>query len=144
MAGDPLRNAFRTELAAVLAAASIPWTLVDTINTTSDPDAKTNWITLRFVPSAQEQNYTFGSPGSNFYRETGDVMIDLFPTLGSGHDTAEGYGLTIRNAFRNRRFAMSTGQTVRILAVAPMSGGPVDGAWWVETVALSYRVLNQA
>ena len=85
-----------------------------------------------------------GSPGSNFYRETGDVMIDLYPTLGSGHDTAEGYGLAIRNAFRNHRFAMSTGQTVRILAVAPLSGGPVDGAWWVETVALSYRVLNQA
>ena len=144
MPGDPLRNAFRTELATVLAAASIPWPLVDTINTTADPDARTNWITLRFVPSPHEELYSFGSPGSNFYRETGDVMIDLYPTLGSGHDTAEGYGLAIRNAFRNHRFAMSTGQTVRILAVAPLSGGPVDGAWWVETVALSYRVLNQA
>ena len=142
MPGDPLRNAFRTELATVLAAASIPWPLVDTINTTADPDAKTNWISLRFMPSPHEE--TFGSPGSNFYRETGDVMIDLYPTLGSGHDTAEGYGLAIRNAFRNHRFAMSTGQTVRILAVAPLSGGPVDGAWWGETVALSYRVLNQA
>jgi hypothetical protein len=141
---DPLRDAFRSELAAVVLAAAIPWGVVDTINTTAAPTAATSFITLRFAPALPETQYTFGSPGSNFWLERGDVFIDLFPKLGIGHGLVESYGLAIRNAFRNRRFVLSTGQYVRILSVAPMSGGPVDGAWWCETVAVNYRVFNIA
>ena len=142
MSGDPLRDAFRTELASVLSDASISWPLVDTINTTNHPSATSNFISLRFNQSQPEQPYTFGSPGYNQWREEGDVVVDLYPVLGKGHDTAEQYALAIRNAFRNRRFTMTTGQTVRILSVTPLSGGPVDGAWWVESVGITYRVIN--
>ena len=142
MSGDPLRDAFRSELATVLSGASIPWPLVDTINTTNNPQANSAFISLRFNPAPAEQPYSFGNPGNNQWREEGDVVVDLFPVLGKGHDTAEQYALAIRNAFRNRRFTMTTGQTVRILAVTPLNGGPVDGAWWVESVGLTYRVIN--
>jgi hypothetical protein len=144
MTGDPLRDAFRTELQAVLAGLSITspvWPLVDTINTKDAPDGNASFLTLRFGAGA-EQPYTFGAPGANLWRETGDVFVDILPKLGIGHDVAEQYGRAIRDAFRNRRFDMTTGPQIRILAVGPSVGGPVDGAWWVETVGLSYRVLN--
>lgn len=141
MAGDPLRDAFRTKLAAVLTAASIPWPLQDTLNTGNQPDVQGSFIDLDFA-GGQETQFTYGAPGSNFWKETGQVMIRLLPARNIGHDLAEAYGLAIRNAFRHARFTMTTGQRVRVDSVAPMGGGFVDAGWWCETVAVAYTVFN--
>ena len=148
MAGDPLRDAFRAKLLAIVgsppAGSFAGWVISDTLNTTEAPDAAVNFITLRFGP-ASEQQYSFGAPGANLWKEAGDVYVDFFARLGNGHDQAEVAALALRNAFRTlgpTGFAMTTGQRVRILEVAPMFGGPVDGAWWCETVAIAYRVFN--
>ena len=149
MAGDPLRDAFRSELASIVAAANSPtiaWSILDTVNMPQTPDALTNFITLRFGQS-HEDHFTFGAPGNDFWKEEGDVFVDLFCAIDSGHDTVEKYALEIRNAFRStthRRITMNTGQTIRIVSVGPINGDRIDGGWWCETVPIAYRVFNQA
>lgn len=141
MAGDPLRDAFRTKLAAIVAAASIPWPVQDTLNTGTQPDAAASFIDLEFN-GGQETEYTFGAPGSNLWKETGQVMVRLYPARNIGHDLLETYALAIRNALRHARFVMSTGQTVRLDAVSPLGGGFVDAGWWCETIGISYTIYN--
>jgi hypothetical protein len=141
MAGDPLEDAFRTELAAVLSAASIPWPLKDTDNQSGpQPKAGENWVDIEFSGGDEKPAY-WGSPGSNLWREVGTVSIGVFSVRNSGHDLLGTYGLAIRNAFRDRRFAMTTGQSVKIQTVSPLQSGVVN-AWWVRSFDLAYRVFN--
>lgn len=156
MAGDPLRDAFRARVATIVgggatwdgaAAASgtyAGWNLVDTLNTTSKIGVKDKAITLRFNPAWEEQATT-GAPGANLWREGGDVMIDFYVGLGTGHDAVELVARAMRDALRALAmggFAMTTGQIVRPTGVTPMGGDGADGGYWVETVAVSYKVFN--
>lgn len=138
--GDPLRDAFRDKLDAVISAAGITWPVQDTLNTGEQPGAASAFIDIEFH-GGQETYFSFGNPGGNTFKETGQVMIRLFPPRNTGHDTAERYGLAIRTGFRAARFAMSNGQSVKITATAPMGGGMVDGAWWCETIAIQYQTF---
>jgi hypothetical protein len=141
MAGDPLRDAFRTKLQAIIAAAAIAWPFRDTINTGDQPPAAGGYVDMEFH-GGQEDEQSWGSPGDDRYKETGQVMVRLFPPRNTGHDTAEVYALALRNGFRGARFAMTGGGSVKITAVSPMGGGFVDAAWWCETIAIQYRVYN--
>lgn len=152
MAGDPLRDAFRAELAVVLAVApAIPWPVKDVINTADQPappaagvaGSAAGWFEIEF-PGGSEEQYTFGAPGSNWHRERGQVTIRAVTRLRAGktiRDLAEGYLATLRTRFRLRRFSVGS-QQVRIIATMPMGNGVDEGGRWVESLALEYQLFN--
>jgi len=152
MAGDTLRDAFRAELATVLAVSpSIPWTVKDTLNTAEQPappaaavaGSAAGYFEIEF-PGGSEAQFTFGAPGANLHREQGQVTIRAVTRLRSGttnRDLAESYLATVRDRFRMRRFAAGS-RSIRITAVAPMGGGFDEGGMWVESVALGYEIYN--
>lgn len=149
MAGDPLRDAFRDELAAIRLAANIPWPIIDTLNTVENPDASTGYIEIEF-PGGFEAQSSWGSPGNNLWQENGQVTIRVVTPLGvgeEGRDLAETYGAAIRSRFRkeNRRFDVAgTNQGVRIVTTAPMGGGHDEAGLWAESIALEYELHNVA
>ena len=144
MAGDPLRDAFRSELATVRTAASISWAIKDTLNTNINPDASAGYLELEF-PGGSEEQYTFGAPSANFHREQGQVTVRVVAPRGNAtnRDLAETYAASIRSAFRMRRFAVGS-RSIRITSTAPMGGGEDEGGMWSESVALGYEVYNVA
>lgn len=154
MAGDPLRDAFRTELDTVIAAASpsIAWTRKDLDNTSEQPappaagvaSSAAGWFEIEF-PGAAEGQYTFGSPGNNLHRETGQVTIRAVTRLRAGQtvrDLAETYLDRIRRGFRMRRFT-SGSLAIRVTSTAPMGDGETEGGQWVVSLALAYSVFNR-
>ena len=153
MAGDTLRDAFRTELAAVIAAASpaIAWTVRDLHNTgtaatlpaANAATSAQGWFEIEFPGGAEEQ-YTFGAGASDLHRETGQVTVRAVTRLGAGttvRDTAERYVEQLRTAFRKHRF-MAGSTKVFVDAVQPMGGGFDEGGAWVESFAIGYRRYN--
>ncbi len=150
MAGDPLRDAFRAELATVLAITpAISWPVKDLQNTTELPappaaDATVQgWFEIEF-PGASEAQYTFGAPGANFHQEQGQVTVRAVTRLRAGttvRDLAEGYLATVRSRFRGRRFAVGS-LSCRITDTAPMGGGQDEAGMWVESLALGYEMFN--
>ena len=153
MAGDPLRDAFRTELTTVLAmATAIPWTVKDVINTAEQPAppaagaaaSAAGWFEIEF-PGAAEGQYTFGSPGNNLHREIGQVTIRVVTRLRAGttnRNLAETYLAQIRRGFRMRRF-VSGSLEIRVTSTAPMGDGEAEGGQWVTSLALAYSVFNR-
>lgn len=150
--GDPLRAAFRAELAVVLSdTPAIPWPVRDLQNTTvqpapaaadADPSAAGHFE-IEF-PGSTEAQYTFGAPGANLHREQGQVTIRAVTRLRAGmtvRDLAEGYLATVRSRFRMRRFAVGD-LTCRITDTAPMGGGEDEAGMWVESLALGYEIFN--
>jgi hypothetical protein len=142
MPGDPLRDAFRAELATVRTAASVTWPIKDTLNTNVNPDASSGYLELEF-PGGVEEQYTFGAPSNNLHREIGQVTIRVVAPRGNvtNRNLAETYAAAIRNAFRMRRFAVGT-RSVRITSTAPMGGGEDEGGMWSESLALGYEIYN--
>ncbi len=148
MAGDPLCDAFRLELQAVLDAATPPitWEVVDTDNDAAEPpDTSTSYIQLRFEGGSEALAY-WGSPGSNWWREEGQVFVDFVVPLGDGREEAERHSRNVREAFRDRRFNTSAeagSVEIRIETVSPLFGGQgVEGGLRVKTIALGYRIYN--
>ena len=145
MAGDTLRDAFRAELDAVIAAAApaITWVRKETLNTEENPDASTGYFEIEFG-AGDEAQYTFGAPGVNLHRELAPVFIHALTPLARNEttrDLAETYLGQLRTAFRMRRFAAGARQ-VRITSTAPMGGGEIEGGMWAETIALQYEIYN--
>lgn len=144
MAGDSLRDAFRAQLDAILAAnPSITWEQRDTVNTGNRPDASAGYFELEF-PGGSEAQFTFGAPGSNLHREQGQVTLRAVLRVNAGateRDKAESYMETVRAAFRMARFAAGT-RTVRVTATSAMGGGETEAGMWAESLALAYEVYN--
>lgn len=153
MAGDTLRDAFRSELAAVIAAASpsIAWPVKDTLNTSEMPAAAAanaaaadqGYFEIEYMGGSEAQ-YTTGAPGANLHREEGQVTIRAVSRLRAGktvRDLAETYLRQIRTGFRARRFAAGTG-SIRITGTAPMGGGEDEAGMWVESLGLAYETYN--
>lgn len=143
MTGDPVRDAFRTEIAAIIAGAGLDasFPFEELTNTTTRPDAGGGFVTMDFF-GGNEAQMTFGAPGANLWDERGQVFIRVVAPHGAGHDACEAAALAIRAAFRNRRFTTSESRQVRTNS-GPADGAH-DGARWVETVAVAYRVYNVA
>ena len=151
MAGDTLRDAFRSELATIRSAESISWPIKDTLNTSTQPNpaaagvasTAAGYLELEF-PGGAEAQYTFGAPAANFHREQGQVTVNVVTRLRTGttnRDLAETYAASIRSAFRMRRFAAGS-RSIRITDTAPMGGGHDEAGMWVESVALGYEIYN--
>lgn len=143
MSGDPLRDAFRTKLAAIKTSASIAWDIIDTVNTSEDPDVSAPYIDLEFPGSTPEQQASWGNPGNNWQNEEGQVTVKVHTPLGRNQDIAETYAKAIRDGFGMARLTMAGGQQIRITATSSMGGGQDDGGMWVEAVALSYQTYNR-
>lgn len=141
MAGDTLRDAFRAQLAAHVDTASIELPVVDIVNTGHNPDAAAGFIALEF-PGGTEDQYTFGAPGSNLWRENGQVTIRIYTPLGRDRDVGEAAAEALRDLFRNDRFAAGS-RTVRIVTTAPMGGGQDEAGLWAESIALGYQTFNE-
>lgn len=157
MAGDTQRDAFRTELAAVIAEASpsIAWSVKDTLNTDEMPApaaanaaaADQGYFEIEFIGGSEAQ-YTTGAPGANLHREHGQVTIRAVSRLRAGktvRDLAETYLRQIRTGFRARRFAAGAGPgagIIRITGTAPMGGGENEAGLWVESLGLTYETYN--
>lgn len=151
MAGDTLRDAFRAELATIRTAASIPWPIKDTVNTSTQPNppaaaaasTAAGYLELEF-PGGSERQFSAGSPGANLHLEAGQVTVNVVTRLRTGttnRDLAETYAEAIRSAFRARRFTAGA-RSIRITSTAPMGGGHDEGGMWVESVALAYEIFN--
>ncbi len=136
MAGDPVRDAFRAELASIVSGASIAWAIKDVENVYATADGATNFIALEFA-GGDERMASLGNPGNDYWDERAAVFIRLVAPLNSGRATLEDYANTIRLAFRNRTFATAGGQRIRTNS-GPPEGGPV-GARWIATVSVAYR-----
>lgn len=152
MAGDTLRDAFRAELAIVRTAASIPWPIKDTDNTSEQPSppaadaaaTAAGHLEIEMPAGPPEEQYTFGAPGANLHREQNHVTIRVMTKLRAGQtvrDLAETYAAAIRAAFRMRRFAAGS-RSIRIRATAPMGDGFDEGGLWGVSVALFYEIYN--
>lgn len=150
--GDPLRAAFRYELAVILSdTPAIPWPVRDLQNTTQQPappaadaDSTAQGHFEIDFPGSVEAQYTFGAPGSNLHREQGQVTIRAVTRLRAGsatRDLAESYLATVRSRFRMRRFAVGS-LSCRITDTAPMGGGQDEAGMWVESLALGYEIYN--
>ena len=145
MAGDPVCDAFRAELQTVLTAASIAWPIVDTDDGDDTPDGSAPYVEIRFEGGSEELAY-WGAPGSNLWREDGQVFIDFLVPLGTNRDAQEAYSRSVREAFRDRRFNATFGSDsveIRIETASPL-GGPqgVDGAMTSRGIGLGYRIYN--
>lgn len=151
MAGDTVRDAFRSRLETHRTTAAIPWLIVDVLNTAEQPappaanaaNSAQGHIEIEFVGGTERQ-YTFGAPLSNLHQESGQVTIRLVTRLRAGttvRDLAETYAQALRNLFRSDRFSAGS-RSVRITGTAPMGGGFDEGGAWVETLALAYEVFN--
>ena len=151
MAGDPLRDAFRSRLSTHATAASIPWPIKDTLNTATQPSppiaggasSAAGYLELEF-PGGSEAQYTFGAPASNFHREQGQVTIRVVTRLRAGtttRDLAETYAAALRALFRMDRFSVGS-RSCRITDTAPMGGGEDDAGMWAESIALGYEIYN--
>lgn len=141
--GDPLRMAFRDRLMVWVVDLGIGWPIRDLYNTGDNPDVSEGFVALGF-PGGSEDQYTFGAPGLNFWREHGQVTLNVKTRLGAGmvvRNLAESYASGLRARFRNDRFAAGNG-TVRIVSTAPMGGGQDEAGLWVEAVALGYETFN--
>lgn len=141
MAGDPLRDAFRTELQTIITAASIAWPLKDTLNNATPIDAATSYITLQYGGGIETPAW-FAGAGANGWAENGVIYVNLITSAAEGAETAERYADLIRKGFRDRRFATAESRAVRILSVSPLGGGEDEGIGWRESVAIEYRVHN--
>lgn len=153
MAGDTLRDAFRSELASAIAAASpaIAWPVRDLENTgtaatlpaANAAASEQGWFEIEFVGGSEEQ-YTFGAGSSDLHRETGQVTVRAVTRLAAGttlRDTAERYIEQLRTAFRKHRFAAGSTK-VFVDSVMPMGGGFGEGGEWVESFAIGYHRYN--
>lgn len=142
--GDTLRDDFRNELDTILAAhGSITWVQVDTLNAGTHPDAASGYFDFEF-PGGSEEQFSFGAPGSNFWREGGQVTLRVIVRRNAGateRNKAESYARTLRDAFRGRRFG-SGSLKIEILTTGSMGGGHDEAGMWVESVALGYRIFN--
>ncbi len=142
MATDPLRAAFKTELATIATAAGIPWAIKEVENVFASADGATSFLALEFDGSPPFEQRTWGAPGSNLYREEGNVWVRVVAPIGSGAD-ASGYARSIAAAFTQRRLAtLINGRLIRTLAGAPSHSRL--GGRWIESVPVSYRVDNLA
>jgi hypothetical protein len=138
--GDEFRDACRARLQAHISTAGISWSLLDLLNTGTNPDVSSSFIDIEF-PGGNEDQYTFGAPGNNFFDERGQLTIRVTTRLGAGlteRNLAEIYAGRLRNLFRNDRFAAGN-TTVRITAAEPMGGGHDEAGLWSESLALRYR-----
>ncbi len=140
MAGDPLRDAFRSLLATVKTEQSITWATKDTLNTSENPDAAAPYLELTFDGGSEQQG-TFGVPGQNLHDEVGQVTVNVCTPLGSNRDLAEDYTRRLRTALRGRNFTTAEDREVFIDAISPPSGAP-DGGLWVESILISYSTTN--
>ncbi|MCF8533044.1 MAG: hypothetical protein K9G48_08580 [Reyranella sp.] len=147
MAGDPVCDAFRAELQAILNAASpaITWPIKDTDNGVENPDASEPYIQIRFEGGNEELAF-WGSPGSNLWREDSQAFIDFLVPLGDGREAQERNARVVRDAFRNRRFnaTLAAGSVeIRIETASPLGGGQgVEGAMNSKSIGLGYRIYN--
>lgn len=141
MATDPLRAAFKTELATIAAAAAIPWAIKDVENVFAAADGATSFLALEFDGSPPFEQRSWGAPGNNLYREEGNVWVRVVAPIGSGSDAA-GHARAIAAAFTERRFTRADGRSVRTRAGAPSASRL--GGRWIESVPVFYRVDNLA
>ena len=135
-----MRDAFRSELRAIITASGMEWSFLDALNTEAEADTAIGFVDLQFT-GGQEVQFTFGAPGNNFHLETGEVMVDVYAPLSRDRDKAEGYASAIRNAFRGRYFSAGS-RNVLILNSSLAFSGPLEGGMWLEQVALSYETYN--
>lgn len=144
MAGDTFRDAIRGALDAILLAnPSITWPHKDTLNTGVKPDASSGYFELEF-PGGDEDQFTFGAPGSNDWREFGQITVRAVVRQNAGkteRDKAESYIEIIRQAFRGRRIPLGS-RAIRILTTGAMGGGRDEAGMWVESIALGYQRFN--
>ncbi|MDP2377784.1 phage tail terminator-like protein [Reyranella sp.] len=144
MAADPLRDAFRTKLAAIKTDVTYPiaWPIKDTTNTAENPDVSAPYLELEWAGGDERQG-TFGAPGQNIHDEDGTIFVNLCMPLGRYQAQAEIYGRYIRNGFRAAHLLTSEGRDVFITAASPLGGGENEAGLWVETIALAYETTNQ-
>lgn len=136
MAGDPVKDAFRAQLALVPGM----WTYKDTENPSPQPNVGSRFVTIEWMDSP-ERLLAWGAPGTNLYQVDGFLQIHLKSPRGKGSAEAEVMSRAAWTYFRARRFQTSESRDVRIVSVAQL-GGEVDGAMWVESLLVEYETLN--
>lgn len=136
--------AVKAAIVAKLTTVFPTWTYVDTENTVTRPDVASPFVTIRRGAGGEEK-FSFGSPGSNLYRERAVFYVTLCVAPGDGVATAGGHVKTIRDGFRNAEMTTVEGTPRRVVIddTHPSFGDfdETDG-WWKELIPVAYRVFN--
>lgn len=144
MAGDPVYDAIRDKLTAILALLAITsptWSVKDT--DAENPDASAAYIQIRFE-GGFEKIFARGGTGTNLWKEEGQVFIDFLVPLGftNGRELQETYSRAVREGLRGAMFNCSKGR-VEIETVGTLGGPQVGSTGMNErTVGISYRIYN--
>ena len=141
MADDPLKAAFRGELATIKTANSITWETKDVENVFATADGLTNFLCLEFAAPPPWRRMSIGNPGNDLWLASGTVFVRLVAPLNGGRATIEDYATKIHRAFLGRTFATAGGETIRC------DSGPADvgghGVRWIATVSVDYRMQTR-
>lgn len=141
MADDPVRAAFRSELATIKTAGSIAWETKDVENVYAAADGLTSFLALEFVPAGPARRMSVGNPGNDYFDERGTVYVRLVAPLNAGRATIEDYAAKVYAAFRGRIFQTQSGQ--KIYCDAMPAAAVEQGARWVSTVSVAYRTQTR-
>lgn len=146
MAGDPLHAAFSTHLASELdeCGLALPWTVKDTRNTGTNPDASAPYVDFEITPQAVEQ-MTASAPGANDHREQGQIIIAFLVPVGDAANQllAGQYAAALlqRFLYLGTRFTVGS-RTARLFSPLRLGYGEDDGGMWTETMAVSYELFH--
>lgn len=81
-----------------------------------------------------------GSPAANWQEDIGVWVIHVFGPAGSGLAPVRGLADQVRTSLQYHYFSQGAGETLRVIAVDPPSGGVInDGLWSSMLVSVSYE-----
>jgi hypothetical protein len=129
MASKPVMDAVTARLAG--------WTATpirDPNKTSATPSGRGAFLAVQY-PVANEDQITFGSPGSNVFRESGAIRLVIHIGTGDGTEQASTWIEQLRALFRNQSF-----DGVRTYAPSPpvIDDSNEDGGWYRLSVAIPY------
>ena len=137
MSAGLVRAAFRSFLAAEIAADRVSAPYLETINvTTESPSRPAEWCTLDFA-GAEEEPITLPAGGIRGYRETGTVFAHAMTEANKGDARAVEIADEIRAAFRDTD--LGDGIVVETTSPPNTGDGKPDGRVFRAIVEITYR-----
>jgi hypothetical protein len=142
-------------VAAIKARLAAGWSTTPIVHENEDASAYAGvegqpvpFVLLEIESDAAEQR-SIGSPGSNWFQDSGAIRVTCFVPSGTGTDLALTYAGTIGELFRNAQIELGPGSCVRSWAPQVGRGGPAasenpEGRWYAVAVTTPFEFLRLA
>lgn len=146
---------YATAIRALKDALATDWTTTPVVEENTDPPGLIDaagvpspFVFVEIQSDSAEQR-SIGSPGSNWFQDTGAMVVTCFTPSGTGADLATQYASTIGDLFRNREISLGTGACLRTWAPHVGRGTPAtseapEGRWWAVAVSVPFEFLRAA